>query len=728
MESLFQDLTPRSDQALPLNTELNGRYKVGRVLRQSGGGFTYLSQNAVGDVVVIQEFFPKHLVTRTLGEGFVRPLTGQAVFDLTHGLELMLQAGEKFRQVTHPAVAPVFETFSENSTAYIVSAFHEGETLEDRIIQYGGRLSEKVALESALLALTGLKALHDQQVVHRGIKPEQLFYQGNNTVKLVNDGFYDLILPNPHATTGYDAPELFQPGLTEGAWTDLYSFGGVLYTALTGQQPAPASERIPVDGLIPPRQLNPNISEAMEMVILKLLAPNPTERFQSVGEFAKVLQPIYKAVIMGNVPPRPTLLPLSVSNVFIPVTPPKRAGKPDAMAHAASPDAAAFRDETLASALMASRTAMVANAADVAAKPISEPPPIPPPELPPIPAPPLSNSGTITTADLGGRLFPTDESPFFVPAVPPDAAVQSVPVPITARPKARRKSRMPLVLLLLIGLSGAAGGYWWYRLQHQRVQVSFLTPSVSGAEILLRNVLTDETFKTTSPASLALEPGKYSISVSKEGYQVLDRVLEVLANQAGALQQVSLQMEAQIPDNVLVRVDSVPSGASITLDGTETGFTTPAELTMAARNHIVIFTLNGLEPVTQEFDARATREVMGELGRTAARNVAETAPKPNRSAPNATANNRTTTAKPRTTTPPKPTTPQRQWNVRSNPQTPPVVQNPPVHQDPTTPPATRTNPATSPETKPRQSLWDRIKNKIKPDEKPKETTSGEGGN
>lgn len=729
MDSLFEDVTPRSDQALPLNTTLNGEYTVGRVLRQSGNGFTYLAKDPNDRLVVVQELFPKHLVSRNLGETEVRPMTTQAVFDLSGGIEMMLREGDALQQVNHPSVAKIQETFASNSTAYVVSAYYEGRTLSDLIMKHGGRLAERMALENALLALTGLKAIHDRKVVHKGIKPEQIYMPAAGKMILVNDGLYDPVLPHPYASTGYDAPELFHKGMEQGPWTDLYSFGGILYTALTGQQPAPASERIPVDNLTPPRSLNPEISEALEMVIIKLLSPEPKDRFASVGEFAKVLQPIYKAVIQGQIPPKPTFLGASNPVVLLPFPQTKPSGTADTQA--AIP---AFREDWKSTgrqplpAMNAPITPPIQTAPQIPA--FTEPPPSDWDE-PPVPtsqnnwekpasgawntpssAPPntptewqasKSTSG-LTSEDLGGRLFPMDT----VEAKPiPDA------VPKVATPPQKKKNIWPVFLILLLGIGGVTAGGWWYLNHNNKTQVVLGTNPVTGAKLNIRSVETGETFSTQSPASLMLAPGKYQVSAFKDGFEDLNWLLVVAQGQGSTPQKVALNMTPILPNEVSIQVNSIPTGASITLDGTDTGKITPTQLTVSARSHTLIYTLNGYDALTREFDAQTTTVLTDSLVKTKKATVVIPA------APKST--NPGVVNKP--TIPPKSNTTSRLKPSTSNtpkPVAPSVQQSKPVQQKPTASPTPVPSPATpapqptqTEQPKPKKTVLERLRDRIK---------------
>lgn len=730
MDSLFEDVTPRSDQALPLNTQLNGEYKVGRVLRQSGNGFTYLAQDPDNQVVVIQELFPKHLVSRNLGETEIRPMTTQAVFDLAGGIEMMLHEGDALRQMSHPNVAKVFEAFASNSTAYVVSAYYEGFTLSDLIMKHGGRLSERMALENALLALTGLKAIHDKKVVHKGIKPEQIYMPAAGKMILVNDGLYDPVLPHPYASTGYDAPELFHKGMEQGPWTDLYSFGGVLYTALTGQQPAPASERIPVDNLTPPRALNPDISEALEMVIIKLLSPEPNDRFASVGEFAKVLQPIYKAVIQGQIPPKPTFLGVSSPVVLLPFPQPKPSGTADTQA--AMP---AFREDWKdmgqkpLPALDAPMPPFIQTAQQIPA--FTEPPPT---DWDDAPAPKTSGnweqpsatwstpthntpqpsstdwkaekaSSSLTSEDLGGRLFPVDT----VEAKP---IPEPTPLPITVSKK--KKNLLPIFLILLLGIGGVTAGGWWYLNHNNKTQVQFSTNPIRGAKLNIRSVETGEIFSTQSPTNLMLTPGKYQVSAFKDGFEDLNWLLVVNEGQGNTPQKVTLEMTPILPNEITIQVNSNPTGASITLDGTDTGVVTPAQLTVSARTHTLIYTLSGYEALTREFDAQTTRLLSDTLVKTK---------KPTVIVPPATKPSATTTSKVVPTPPKNNTTSRLKPNTspatKPTPTKTPVQAAKPVQQKPTASPtpAPTTQPAPQPtqteQPKPKKSVIERLRDRIR---------------
>lgn len=734
MDSLFQDLTPRSDQALVVNYVLHGEYKIGRVLRQSGSGFSYVAQDPDDQVVVVQELFPKHLVTRIQGDPNVQPVSTQAVFDMAKAIEQMLREGALWKSLRVAGVMQVYEVFAANSTVYVISEYHDGQSLADLIMQQGGRLSERAALENCLLALAGLKAIHDQKLVHRGIRPEQIFMDGLGKVRLVNDGFYDTLIPTSIGGTGYDAPEILDMTLSQGPWTDLYSFGAVLYTALTGQQPGPADDRIPIDTLPPISNLNSNISDAVESVAMKLMHPDPHERFQSVGEFAKVLQPIYKAVVQGIVPIRPAFLNPTPSSAIVPVPLPESKNNNAGLATTMQP---AFDPNQTANFQSYAEALPITTPQATAPMPAFEPSTpkasmsqdlwsIEPPKTlnetlkssghtstwkseeaeptRPVIAKPVPKIDGITSQDLGGRLFPSD---LIEPSPPPPPLIPSMP---------KKKSKLPIALLGVLGVLALAGGGWWYATQNSgQIQIQLLTPDVAGAEISLRSIETGETFKTISPASLGLKEGKYEVLVFKNGFQDLNRLLTVSENDQG--KQITFELSKEIPSEVSVQINSVPQGANITLDGTDTGLVTPASITMAARRHTLIYTLKGYEPVIREIEVQAATTITDSLHKAKTPVIIAPAPvaKPKPAPPNTTGSTTKPSASPKpntiatkpatkpTTTAPKPS---------AQPQ-----QSPAVRQEPTKPGQNQpSQPTTTEQPKQRKTVVERIRGIFKKNE------------
>jgi serine/threonine-protein kinase len=202
--------------------------------------------------------------------------------------------------MTHPHLVRVIDYFEERGNVYLVMDFVEGESLASRIAEKGA-VSEGEVLLWADQLLDALAYCHEQGVIHRDVKPQNVIVRPDGRVVLVDFGLVKLWDPNDsHTRTamrGMGTPEYSPPeqygthiGHTDPR-SDLYSLGATLYHALTGQPPLPAGDRMAVpDQFIPPRELNRRVSAHTEAAVLRAMALSHAERFQSAEEMAAALK------------------------------------------------------------------------------------------------------------------------------------------------------------------------------------------------------------------------------------------------------------------------------------------------------------------------------------------------------------------------------------------------------------------------------------------------------
>jgi serine/threonine protein kinase len=153
--------------------------------------------------------------------------------------------------LSHPHILAVFDFRSDSGWSYLVTELLEGETLRARLI--GGALPVRKALDIAVQIARGLAAAHEQGIVHRDVKPENLFLTRDGQVKILDFGLAKLPLPDSASrlaaatttpgtepgvvmgTVGYMAPEQAR-GLPVDHRADLFSLGAVLYEMLAGRR------------------------------------------------------------------------------------------------------------------------------------------------------------------------------------------------------------------------------------------------------------------------------------------------------------------------------------------------------------------------------------------------------------------------------------------------------------------------------------------------------------
>ncbi|HEY0602577.1 MAG TPA: serine/threonine-protein kinase [Herpetosiphonaceae bacterium] len=202
----------------------------------------------------------------------------------------------------HPNILPIFDYGQQGDLRYFVTQYIESSvTLSDLLAQ--GRSEPIAALTMIRHLLAGLAYAHAHGVIHRDIKPSNILLPAPSWPLLADFGIAKLLddlrrLTPPGQTVGtaaYMAPELAR-GLPVDARADLYSVGVVLYELLTGRAPFEASTpaamlNLHIHAAPPsPRRLNQDLPAEVETVLLRALAKDPNDRYQSAGEMAQDLE------------------------------------------------------------------------------------------------------------------------------------------------------------------------------------------------------------------------------------------------------------------------------------------------------------------------------------------------------------------------------------------------------------------------------------------------------
>lgn len=205
-------------------------------------------------------------------------------------------------RLEHKHILPVYDYGEENGVTYLVMRYLEGGTLKDLLAQRRPSLAETVDIMTQVCA--ALDYAHRQGVVHRDVKPANILIDLEGDAYLSDFGIAKVLegvtghLTETGATVGtpaYMAPEQSM-GQQVDARSDIYALGVVLYEMLVGRLPYQADTPMAValmhihNPLPLPRQVAPSLSEAFENVILKALAKQPTDRFQSAGQMAAALK------------------------------------------------------------------------------------------------------------------------------------------------------------------------------------------------------------------------------------------------------------------------------------------------------------------------------------------------------------------------------------------------------------------------------------------------------
>lgn len=205
--------------------------------------------------------------------------------------------------LNHPNIAALHTAFHHQDQLIMVMEYVEGKNLNERLAQ---GIALKDTLNFIRQALTGLAYAHSTGVIHRDIKPSNIMINNAGQVKLLDFGLALMNTPDPRLTSAgsligsvhYISPEQIR-GETLDARSDLYSMGVTLFEAITGHLPV-QGKSIPeiisahLQSTPPfPSRLNPAIPEQLSLVVMRALAKNPNERYQSANEFLAALDTVH---------------------------------------------------------------------------------------------------------------------------------------------------------------------------------------------------------------------------------------------------------------------------------------------------------------------------------------------------------------------------------------------------------------------------------------------------
>jgi hypothetical protein len=235
--------------ALTSGTLLEG-YRFERVLGAGGFGITYYAvEELIGRPVAIKEFLPNGIAYREPGSRTVRPISSNVAEDYAWGLSRFRDEARTLVALRHPNIVPVLRYFEANGTGYLVMEFERGHSL-GQILLPNRTLEESKIRELIFPLLDGLKAVHTRGFLHRDIKPDNIFIREDGTPVLLDFGAARQALVERSksltaiVTPGYAPVEQYEREGKQGAWTDIYAVGAVLYRCITGQRPPDAPARM----------------------------------------------------------------------------------------------------------------------------------------------------------------------------------------------------------------------------------------------------------------------------------------------------------------------------------------------------------------------------------------------------------------------------------------------------------------------------------------------------
>lgn len=278
-------------------TVILNRYEIGVSVGSGGFGITYKAWDRVlSKVVCVKEFYPAGIVNRIPGEQEVIIYGGSKEKEFSNGKIRFLEEAQNMAKFnTHPHIVNVYDFFECNRTAYIVMEFLDGVNYKEYIKLQGGKMPVDKAVEITCAVLDALDEVHKNNILHRDISPDNIFICKDGRTKLIDFGAARFSSADDVRTRsiilkpGYAPPEQYKSKSIQGPWTDIYAVAATLYRSITGTVPEESVNRTEDDLLIEPKRFSEEITDSLNIAIIRAMALSPELRFQSAKEFKDVL-------------------------------------------------------------------------------------------------------------------------------------------------------------------------------------------------------------------------------------------------------------------------------------------------------------------------------------------------------------------------------------------------------------------------------------------------------
>ena len=290
---------PQQNSTSPILPEgyLLRDYKIIKMLGHGAFGITYLAQEDITDkLVVIKENYPTTVSFRDMASLTVGPLTDNHKETYDWALTRFLDEAKTISSLSHPNIVPILAAFKALGTAYYVMPHVEGTDLH-KAAPAPDNITAEWFLPVLEKILHALNYLHEQKIIHRDIKPNNILICANGEPVLIDFGtartLENTLSHTQIGTPGFMPLEQLTTGGKRGPWTDFYALGATCYRLITGEIPPSSTERADEDEYIPlagRASLANRFPEHVLSSIDKALSMKRSERWQSAQEWLEALK------------------------------------------------------------------------------------------------------------------------------------------------------------------------------------------------------------------------------------------------------------------------------------------------------------------------------------------------------------------------------------------------------------------------------------------------------
>lgn len=286
---------------LPIGTILNGQYLIGKALGQGGFGITYIGWDLLLEATVaIKEYYPGRFAARDNNCSLAVSCIGEKAEEsfCYNRDRFIAEAKIQAKLSTVPGIVQIQRLFEENNTAYIVMEYVEGINLKHYLQMSGRNLTADETFAVIEPVINVLQKVHEAELIHRDISPDNIMIQRDGTVKLLDFGAaYELGENTSQEETksaqailkhGFAPIEQYNKNGDIGPWTDIYALCATIFYCLTGTVPYDAAERYLGNDNVYWDQIA-DLTAMQNLVLKRGMDVDPKNRITTIEELRKGL-------------------------------------------------------------------------------------------------------------------------------------------------------------------------------------------------------------------------------------------------------------------------------------------------------------------------------------------------------------------------------------------------------------------------------------------------------